>query len=66
MLLTEYDEKLHLKTLYRQGQEDGYDKANEQINKLYSILLEEKRMDDLEKAIKDSVYRNQLFEEYKL
>ena len=62
MLLTEYDEKQHLKNVYQEGCEE----ASERINKLYSILLEEKRMDDLAKAINDSVYRNKLFEEYKL
>ena len=35
------------------------------INALYAKLLEEKRFDALEKATKDSDYRNQLFEEYK-
>ena len=78
MLLTEYDEKLHMKTLYEQGKEDGreegYDKgyntgyviANERINQLYSNLLEEQRTEELAKAINNSEYRKRLLEEYKL
>ena len=62
MLLTEYDEKLHLKTLYRQGQED----ERERMNKLIVILTEDGRTDDLIKAAKDPVYQEKLFEEYHL
>ena len=74
MLLTEYDEKLHMKTLYEQGKEDGREEgyetgyfiANERINQLYSILLEEQRTEELAKAINNSEYRKRLLEEYKL
>ena len=35
MILTEYDEKLHLKTVYNEGHEDG---TNEAIRKTISML----------------------------
>ena len=64
MLLTEYDEKLHMKTLYEQGKEEGFDEANERINKLYSVLLEGQKTEELAKAINSSEYRKQLLKEY--
>ena len=66
MLLTEYDEKLHMKTLYEQGKEEGFDEANERINKLYSVLLEGQKTEELAKAINSSEYRKQLLKEYNL
>lgn len=38
--------------------------AEEAINGLYAKLLAEKRFEDLEKATKDEVFRQKLFEEY--
>ena len=70
MLLTEYDEKLHMKTLYEQGREEGRTEGREdereRINKLYSILLIEKRTDDLAKAVKNPAYLEELLKEYDL
>ena len=66
MLLTEYDEKLHMKTLYEQGKEEGFNEANERINKLYSVLLEGQKTEELAKAINSSEYRKQLLKEYNL
>lgn len=66
MLLTEYDEKLHMKTLYEQGKEEGFDEANERINNLYSVLLEGQKTEELAKAINSSEYRKQLLKEYNL
>ena len=37
MLLTEYDEKLHMKTLYEQGQENGRDAERERMNLQYKL-----------------------------
>ena len=74
MLLTEYDEKLHMKTLYEQGKEagreegleEGQDMERERINKLYSILLAEKRTDELAKAVNDEKYLEELLRRYNL
>ena len=74
MLLTEYDEKLHMKTLYEQGKEagreeglkEGQDMEKERINKLYSILLAEKRTDELAKAVNDEKYLEELLRRYNL
>ena len=70
MLLTEYDEKLHMKILYEQGREEGRTEGREdereRINKLYSILLIEKRTDDLAKAVKNPAYLEELLKEYDL
>ena len=62
MLLTEYDEKLHMKTLYEQGR----DKERERMNKLIIILSEEGKTEELVKAAKDPVYQEKLFKEYNL
>ena len=70
MLLTEYDEKLHMKTLYEQGKEvgreEGQDMERERINKLYSTLLAEKRTDELAKAVNDEKYLEELLRKYNL
>ena len=39
--------------------------AQDEINSLYAKLLADKRFNDLERATKDEVFRNQLLEEYK-
>ena len=62
MLLTEYDEKQHLKNVYQEGREE----ASERINKLIILLMEDGRTDDLMKAAKDSTYQEKLFKEYKI
>lgn len=58
MILTEYDEKLHLKTTRTEGQH--------RVNELNLKLLELNRLDDLVKATKDSTYQEQLFKEFGL
>lgn len=74
MLLTEYDEKLHMKTLYEQGKEagleegfgSGYDSANERINTLNEMLKRDNRLDDLFRSFSDKEFQKRLLEEYKL
>ena len=44
----------------------GEAKGQENINKLNTILLAEKRYDDLEKSAKDIEYQNKLMKEYKI
>ena len=74
MLLTEYDEKLHMKTLYEQGKEagleegfgSGYDSANERINTLNEMLKRDNRLDDLFRSFSDKEFQKRLLQEYKL
>ena len=59
---------------YRQGHEDGLEEGREEGNKqgidkmskLITILLGEKRYDELEKASNDDAYRNALFSRYNI
>jgi len=62
MLLTEYDEKLHMKTLYEQGR----DKERERINALNEQLKADNRMDDLFRSFSDKEFQKELLKEYKL
>ncbi|MBQ6787123.1 MAG: hypothetical protein IJO85_05315 [Lachnospiraceae bacterium] len=64
MLLTEYDEKKHLKHIYKEGYEEGQLKAYERINQLYDMLLAEGRNEDMKKAMKNPEYLEKLFKEY--
>lgn len=66
MLLTEYDEKKHMKHIYKEGYEEGQLKAYERINLLYDMLLAEGRNEDMKKAMKNSEYLEKLFKEYGL
>lgn len=70
MLLTEYDEKLHLKNTREEGREEGKEIGKEighsQINALNAKLLEQNRLDDLKKATYDKEYQKKLLEEFKL
>ena len=68
----EYDEELHLKTLYENGVEDGIERGKKlgfehgreqgesRLNKLYSILIDMGRVDDLKRATRDKAYQEQL------
>ena len=62
MILTEYDEKKHLRNVRREGREEG----QEQINSLYERLMESNRMDDVVRAIKDKKFREKLLKEFNL
>ena len=62
MLETENDAKKVLDMVYHNGKVEG----QKGILELNSILLKDKRYDDLEKATNDQEYRNQLLEQYKL
>lgn len=62
MFLEDYDEELHLRTLRREGYEDGM----EQINRLVKHLLADNRMDDLKRSLDDSDFQKALLKEYDL
>ncbi len=62
MFLEDYDEELHLRTLRREGYEDGM----EQLNRLVKHLLADNRMDDLKRSLDDSDFQKALLKEYDL
>ena len=47
----------------KRGIEQGIDLRTEQMQKLFSILAEENRVDDIQKACKDSKYLEKLLKE---
>ena len=61
MSIYEYDEKLHFETLREEGRVQGREEGREQgvnlLNRLYSILIDSDRLDDLKHAAKDKAYR---------
>ena len=75
----EYDEELHFKTLREEGYESGYAEGHEsgfseghevgleqgesRLNKLYTILIDSDRLDDLKRATQDKSYQEQLMAE---
>ena len=58
MSIFEYNEKLHEQTLREEGED--------RMSKLYSILINANRLDDLAKVSEDKEYRKQLFKEFNL
>lgn len=46
-----------------QGRELGLEQGQELVNRLISRLLEEGRMDDIKRAVRDQEYQKQLFTE---
>lgn len=45
---------------------EAEERGEERINRLYRLLLEEKRYEDLERAVNDREYQRQLMQEYKI
>ena len=64
MILSEYDEELHLKDTYNCGYTDGLAEGEELLARLVTVLIKEKRMNALEKALSDASFRQKLFREY--
>ena len=52
----EFDEERYYQILKEEGREEGEDR----MNRLYSILFDSDRLDDLKRATKDKVYQEQL------
>ena len=44
----------------------GEAKGEERVNMLHKLLLEEKRYEDLERAVNDRAYQRQLMQEYEI
>jgi hypothetical protein len=66
MILSEYNEKLHLETTYNLGKADGISEGISRMSTLNQILIDKNRIDDLKRASMDSTYQKQLFEEFNL
>ncbi|MCM1048052.1 MAG: hypothetical protein NC433_06480 [Clostridiales bacterium] len=62
MLLEKFDIKKYENSLREEGIEQGIDRANQ----LTLILLEQNRTDDLQSALRNPEYQEQLFREFKL
>ena len=59
----EYDEELHLKTLYEEGVEDGMKRGESRLAELLQALMDAGRSEDVSRAISDPEYRKQLYRE---
>jgi hypothetical protein len=70
MFLEEYDEELHYRTLRREGYEDGRDdgrmEGEARVGLLHQRLVNDKRLDDLQRSCTDAAFRKKLFDEYGL
>ncbi|MBD5631661.1 MAG: hypothetical protein HDP34_00300 [Clostridia bacterium] len=54
------------RTIRMEGREEGIEEGIEQLSGLTTILLEQNRMQDLKRALKDKKYRDMLFKEFGL
>lgn len=66
MLLEEFDVEKYERTIRMEGREEGIEQGIEQLSGLTSILLEQNRLQDLKRALKDKKYRDKLFREFGL
>ena len=62
LILCEYDEQKHIENEKRWSYEEGID----HVNRLYELLLQDNRQDDMKQALKDKNLRQRLMEEYNL
>ena len=49
-----------------EGRNEGRTEGIEKVNRLSSLLIQEKRYDDLERSTRDREYQQLLFEEYSI
>ena len=66
MILSEYNEELHLKTLFEDGLKQGKTEAQNNISALLRQLFQANRMDDVKKAAEDPAYPELLLQEFHL
>ena len=62
MLFTDYDEQEHMARVTEEGFEEGQDK----ILHLIQLLIKNSRNEEIEKAVNNQDFRNQLFNEFGL
>ena len=56
--------KIGVEEGHKIGVEEGEKRGEERMSRLYVKLMEEKRMDEIDRIMKDESYRKKLFEEY--
>ena len=70
MILSEYNEELHKKTLLKEGREEGRREGRKEGRDitllLFRYLKEANRMDDWNKALSDLEFYDKLLEEFHL
>ncbi len=69
MLLTEYNEKEHLKFTFEDGRREGIQQTQAELERillLNRLLLADNRTEDLKRMSEDSDFRNKLLDEYHL
>ncbi len=66
MLLEEFDVDKYERTIRMEGREEGIEQGIEQLAGLTVTLLEQNRMQDFKRAMKDKKYRDTLFREFGL
>lgn len=74
MILEEFDVKKYERTLRMEGREEGrgeglrqgLQQGTDRANRLTQLLLEQNRMEDLSRALKDPAYQEALFHEFNL
>lgn len=62
MLFTDYDEQEHMACV----KEEVYEQGQDRILRLIQLLISNSRSDEIEKAVNNQDYRNQLFNEFDL
>lgn len=60
MILEEFDRDKYERTIRSEGREEGEERAN----KLIRALLEQNRIEDLERSTRDPQYRENLYKEF--
>ena len=66
MLITEFDQVLYEKTIRQEGCREGRQEGENRLRDLVLSLMKEGKMDDMEHAMQDNNYRNQLYQRYNL
>ena len=74
MLLTEFDEEAYAKIMREEGREEGTEEGREEgreegeerLSRLWLKMVEEKRTNDLERAMRDKDFRDMLYQRYGL
>lgn len=66
MILSEYNEELHLKDTYEVGKEEGNAEGENRVNVLNQALIKDNRWEDLKRAAEDKEFQRQLFAEFGL
>ena len=62
MLLTEFNQVLYERTIRGEGRQEGENRLRD----LVLSLMKEGKMDDMEHAMQDNNFRNQLYQRYNL